>query len=106
MKNIKWIGSSYQDLISFPADTKRAVGYSLDRVQRGLDPADWKPMSGIGPGVKEIRVHLNNEYRVLYVAKYSDAIYVLHAFVKKTQVTQKKNIDLAKERFKAIKRIR
>jgi len=104
MKTIKWMGSSYQDVINFPADAKRNAGYNLDRVQRELEPCDWKPMPSVGPGVKEIRIHLNNEYRIVYVAKYSNAIYVLHAFVKKTQKTEKKYINLAKERLKDIKR--
>jgi phage-related protein len=75
---------------------KQEIGYNLDKVQRGQEPSDWKPMSSVGRGVKEIRIHEENEYRVLYVAKFEESIYVLHTFVKKTQQTLKRDIDLAK----------
>lgn len=71
----------------------------MDKVQRGADPFDWKPMTSVGKGVKEIRIHEENEYRVLYVAKFEEAIYVLHSFVKKTQQTSQKDIDLGKQRY-------
>lgn len=71
-------------------------------VQSGLDPLDWKPMETVGAGVQEIRIRVKTSYRVLYVAKFSEAIYVLHAFVKKTQKTSKKDIDLSAERYKAL----
>lgn len=103
MKEIKWIGSSYRDLLSFPKDAKKEAGYQLDKVQLGDDPSDWKAMNSIGAGIKEIRIHRSNEYRIIYLAKYANTIYVLHSFVKKTQKTSKKDIDLAKERFKLIK---
>ena len=104
MKEIKWIGSSYGDLLSFPKDAKKEAGFQLDKVQRGCDPSDWKAMPSIGVGVKEIRIHSSNEYRIIYLAKYAGSIYVLHSFVKKTQQTSKKDIDLVKERLKSIKR--
>ncbi|OGT59859.1 MAG: addiction module toxin RelE [Gammaproteobacteria bacterium RIFCSPHIGHO2_12_FULL_45_12] len=68
-------------------------------MQRGLEPYDWKPMNSVGSGVKEIRIHEENEYRILYVAKFEESLYVLHAFVKKTQQTLKRDIDLAKQRY-------
>ena len=71
-------------------------------VQSGLDPEDWKPMETVGSGVKEIRIRFEKSYRVLYVAKFSEAVYVLHAFVKKTQKTSKKDIDLGADRYKAL----
>ena len=104
MKEIKWIGSSYKDLLSFPKDSKKEAGYQLDKIQRGEDPSDWKSMLSVGVGVKEVRIHHTNEFRIIYLAKYGDAVYVLHCFVKKTQTTSKKDIDLAKERLKLIKR--
>lgn len=103
MKNIEWIGSSYGDLLKFPKDAKQDIGYNLDKIQRGLEPRDWKSMPSIGVGVKELRIHLSNEYRVIYLAKYGDTIYVLHSFVKKTQKTSKKDIEIAKDRLKSIK---
>ena len=102
MKEIYWIGSSYDDLLDFPTEAKKDAGYNLHRLQIGLDPYDWKPMTSVGVGVREIRVHQEGEYRVLYIAKFSDAIYVLHSFIKKTQQTRKRDLDIAKERLKLI----
>lgn len=104
MKQIKWQGSSYKDLLAFPKEAKQLMGYNLDRIQRGLDPINWKPMPSVGDGVKEIKVHANNEYRIFYVANVGSAIYVLHAFSKKTQKTRHSDIEIAKERLKQIKR--
>lgn len=102
MKKIIWLGSSYQDLLNFSKTAKQLAGYNLDKLQRGQDPQDWKPMTSIGKGVKELRIHSENEYRVIYLAQNTDGIYVLHAFVKKTQKTSQKDIDLAKKRLKEI----
>lgn len=102
MKHIIWLGSSFEDLLTFPKDAKQSAGYNLDKIQRGQDPSDWKPISSIGKGVKEIRIHGDNEYRVIYLAQREEGIYVLHSFVKKTQKTSSKDIELAKKRFKQI----
>jgi phage-related protein len=67
----------------FPADARRQAGFELDAVQRGMDASDWKPMTSVGNGVREIRIHVLGEWRVIYVARLADAIYVLHAFQKK-----------------------
>ncbi len=99
IKKIKWEGASQNDLCAFPSNARRRAGYELFNVQRGEDPSDWKPMKGIGHGVKEITIHMENEYRVIYVAKFEDAIHVLHAFIKKTQQTAKRDIDIAKTRY-------
>ena len=72
-------------LRSFPAEARRETGFQLDAVQRGLMPDDFKPMPAVGAGAYEIRIHVEGEWRVLYVAKFEDAVYVLHAFQKKTQ---------------------
>lgn len=102
MKQLKFIGSSQDDLTDFPRDARRECGRELDRVQRGLMPTDFKPMLGMGKGVYEIRVHVLGEWRVLYVARFTDAIYVLHAFQKKTPKTAKSDIDIATRRYKQI----
>ncbi len=99
MKEIRWAGSSYKDLCSFPVAARHEAGYALYLVQSGLEPADWKPMSSIGAGVREIRLHQGGEHRVLYVAKFEEAVYVLHAFEKKTQRTPKRDLNLAKTRL-------
>lgn len=102
MKKIIWLGSSYRDLLDFPKEAKQEAGYNLDKVQRGMEPSDWKPMPAIGQGVKEIRIHCQNEYRVIYLAQKEEGIYILHSFIKKTQKTTNKDIELAKTRFKLI----
>ncbi|KTD32220.1 hypothetical protein Lnau_3131 [Legionella nautarum] len=102
MKPIIWLGSSYNDILDFPKEARQSAGYNLDKIQRGQEPTDWKPMTSIGQGVKEIRIHCDNEYRVIYLAQKDEGIYVLHSFVKKTQKTSSKDLELAKKRFKQI----
>jgi phage-related protein len=102
MKEIVWLGTTKLIVKEYPINVRREIGYNLDRVQRGLDPCDWRPMTGIGSGTKEIRIHEENEYRVLYVAKFKEAIYVLHSFVKKTQQTAKRELDIAKNHYAEI----
>ena len=89
MKKLRFIGSSLDDMRDFPAEARRQAGFEPDAVQRGLEPFDWKPMTSIGSGVREIRVHVLGEWRIIYVAKIADAIYVLHAFQKKTCFTRR-----------------
>jgi phage-related protein len=100
MKKIVWVGSSLDDLKIFSGTAKREAGYWLHVVQEGREPFDTKPMPGIGAGVKEIRIHEQNEYRVIYIAKFKGAVYVLHCFVKKTRKTSKRDLELAKNRYK------
>jgi len=98
----EFVGSSLEDLKAFPAEARRAAGFELSFVQRGLEPSDWKPMKEVGAGVREIRIHVLGEWRVLYVAKCAEAVYVLHAFQKKTKSTSKEDIELARKRFREI----
>ena len=102
MKTIKFIGSSQDDLRDFPVEARRECGRELDRVQCGLMPTDFKPMLNVGPGAYEIRVHALGEWRVIYVAKFTDVVYVLHVLQKKTQKTPKADIELAARRYKLI----
>ena len=104
-KPIEFLGDSLRSLREFPDDAKRDAGYQLDRVQHGLQPDDFKPMPAIGKGVEEIRVRDDTgAYRVIYTARLADAVYVLHAFQKKTQTTSKRDIELAKQRFALLDR--
>jgi phage-related protein len=101
MKNVEFRGSSLSDLRDFPDQAKRESGYQIDRVQHDIDPNDWKPMETIGAGVKEIRVKDESGiYRVLYVAKFAETVYVLHCFKKTTPKTSKVDKDLAAIRYK------
>jgi phage-related protein len=101
MKPIEFRGSALDDLRSFPQTAMREAGYQLDRVQNGLPPDDAKAMPTIGTGVVELRIWDEaGTFRVMYVAKLADAIYVLHCFQKKTQQTSKRDIELAQKRLK------
>jgi phage-related protein len=102
MKPLEFVGSSLDDLKTFPAEARRVAGFELSFVQRGVEPSDWKTMKEVGAGVREIRVHVLGEWRVLYVAKFSTSVYVLHAFQKKTQKTRKEDIELARARYRQI----
>jgi phage-related protein len=105
MKDVRWHGSSRSDVEAFPADARREAGYQLFQVQIGEAPSDWKPMTSIGPGVREIRIRqASGAYRVIYLATVGDAVHVLHAFQKKTQATSKRDIDLARARLRQIGR--
>ena len=101
-KPLFWLGSSRNDLKAFPPDARRVAGFQLRRVQQGLEPNDWKPMVTVGPGVREIRIHTGLEHRVFYVAKFTEGVYVVHAFEKRTRKTQKQDLELARDRFRAL----
>jgi phage-related protein len=90
----------------FPALARRLAGFQLRRVQRGLDPADWKPMQTVGSGVREIRIHIAGAHRVFYVATTAEAIYVLHAFEKKTRKTSSQDLEIGRDRFRALEKLR
>ncbi len=90
-------------LQGFPKAVRSAAGEQLFMVQAGEDPIDWKPMSTIGPGVKEIRVRdESGAFRVFYVAKFLEAVYILHCFQKKTQKTEARDLDIGRARFKEL----
>jgi len=106
MKDVIFIDSSREDLQAFPTQARREAGYQIDQVQQGFEPSDWKPMTSVGAGVREIRIHEAGEHRVLYIAKFEEAVYVLHAFRKKTLKTTAQDIDLAKKRYQALVNVR
>lgn len=104
MKPVVFLGDSLDRLKAFPQRARQNSGYQLDRLQRGLEPDDWKPMTTIGSGVREIRVRdAAGAFRVVFVASFASAIYVLHAFQKKTQQTSERDLALAKARFRELK---
>jgi phage-related protein len=99
-KPIEFRGGSLDELRAFPLAAKREAGHQLDRVQNGHEPDDWKPMSSIGKGVKEIRIRdLAGAFRVVYIAKFADAVYVLHCFQKKSEKTSKDDLNVAMKRY-------
>jgi phage-related protein len=106
MKKLFWVGSTLQDLRAFPEAARRMVGHGLHLVQEGLQPDDWKPMTSVGPGAYELRIHTGLEHRIFYVAKFEEGVYVLHAFEKKTRQTAQRDIELARERYREVLRDR
>lgn len=107
MRTLVFIGNALQDLRSFPTTARREAGYQLDRLQNGLEPGDWKPMASVGSGVEEIRIRdASGAFRILYIARFADAVYVLHCFRKKSQKTGKLDLQLAAKRYGELMRER
>jgi phage-related protein len=103
MKVLRFLGSSRDDLQDFPGEARRVAGFELRTVQRGLAPSDWKPMPAVGPGAREIRVHVMGEWRVIYVAEFAGAVYVLHSFQKKSRKTSQQDVRLARQRYRQLR---
>jgi len=101
VRQLEFRGSALHDLRAFPQEVKREAGFQLDQVQRGREPGDWRPMKTIGQGVNEIRLEdLNGTFRIIYLAKFADVVYVLHCFQKKSKKTSKSDLELAKNRYR------
>ncbi len=103
-KVLWWLGSSRDDMRAFPENARRLAGFQLRRVQQGLEPNDWRRMPTIGPGVEEIRIHTTREHRVVYIAKFAEAVYVVHAFEKRGRKTPRRDLDLARQRLQQLLR--
>jgi phage-related protein len=101
MKRVGFVGSFREDMSAFPASARLRAGHELFMLQVGREPSDWKPIPAVGAGAREIRVRdETGAFRVIYVAKFADAIYVLHASQKKVQKTAQMDIDLAEWRYR------
>lgn len=102
-KEVRWVGSAYEDLLDFPDEARRQAGFQLGKVQAGLEPDDWKPFDDVGAGTREIRIReASGAFRVMYVAKFEEAVYVLHCFQKKTQATSRQDKGIAETRYQAV----
>lgn len=105
MKRARFVGTTLDVIRKFPESAQKEIGYQIGRVQNGEDPEDWKPLKTVGSGVREIRVRdETGAFRVIYVANFADAVYVLHAFQKKTQATPTHHLELAARRYAQITR--
>ena len=101
MKPVRFVGSAKDDLSAFPKSARTRAGHELFMVQVGRDPDDWKPISTVGPGACEMRVRdATGAFRVVYVARFEDAVYVLHAFQKKSRKTSREDRELARRRYR------
>lgn len=106
-KDILWVGSSYEDLLAFPVGVRKQAGFQLGKIQVGLESDDWKPFGEVGAGVQEIRLRdRSGAYRIMYIAKFDEVVYVLHCFQKKTQATSSRDKEIAKRRYQSIVSIR
>ena len=102
IKPVVFLGDSRKRIREFPDEARAVAGREIYRVQCGEDPSDWKAMTPVGAGVREIRVRESGHFRVIYLAKFSEAVYVLHAFQKKTPQTSQPDVELARRRFDAM----
>lgn len=103
MKRVEFLGDALDQLKRFPIAARKEAAFSCIRYNRAFDPSDWKPIRTAGSNVREIRIRDEaGAFRVLYITNVGDAVYVLHAFQKKTQQTAKKDIDLAAARLRQI----
>ena len=105
-KPLVWVGSSLDTVRAFSADARRAAGYQLRRVQSGFAPNDHKTLPTVGAGALEIRIHTLTEHRIVYLAKLDEAIYVLHAFEKRSRKTSQADLALARERLAQVQTLR
>lgn len=106
-KELRFLGNSLDALRAFPAGPRQDAGFQLDKLQRGERPDDFKAMPAIGKGAEEIRIWTQEgTYRVLYVARFADAVYVLHAFQKKLRATPRTALELARQRYAELLRYR
>ena len=102
-KPIDWRGSSLDDLRQFPQEARSEAGFQLRKLQRGEPPDDWRPFSEVGPGVNEVRIDCaDGWFRVMYVAKFDEAIYVLHSFQKSVRRTPRSDVEIAKARYRTV----
>ena len=105
MKPVRFLGDSLQCLRAFPQAVRHDIGFQVEALQQGRQPNDFKPMPGVGKGVEEIRVRdASGTFRVIYTARMADAVYVLHAFQKKTQATAQRDVDIARKRYATLQR--
>ena len=103
-KDLKWIGSARADIQALPDEAKRQLGYDLRLVQLGQTPRSWRPMPSVGSGVTEIRVRTEGAFRLMYVAKFAEAAFVIHVFQKKSRKTSPLDIELARVRYASLLR--
>ena len=100
MKPVRFLGDSLRCLRAFPIGARHDAGRQIAKLQRHEKPDDFKAMPSVGKGIEEVRIWDEaGAFRVVYIARYPEAVYVLHAFQKKTRTTAKRDIELVKSRF-------
>ena len=101
-KPVRWLGGSLRTVRDFPDEARQIAGFQLWQVQQGMTPSDWKPMPSVGVGVREIRIRVGRAFRVIYTARFAEAVYVLHAFEKRGQKAPRADLQLARVRFRRL----
>lgn len=101
-KPVRWLGASLRAVRSFPDGARQIAGFEPWQVQQGLSPSDWKPVPSVGVGVREIRIRVDRAFRLIYTARFPEAVYVLHAFEKREQKTSRADLQLARERSRRL----
>lgn len=101
-KPLLWVRSALTDLRRFPQTARRRAGHALHQLQQGLTPADFKPVRGVGRGVWEIRIQIGGAYRVVYVSRFEEGIYVLHAFQKRSRGTSRADLTIIESRYREV----
>lgn len=102
MKTICFEADTLEIIRALPDRACNRAGFELDRVQRGLEPINWKPLTSVAPGVREIRIQVGEQFRVIYIASFGNRVHVLHAFHKKTQKIRTADLELANSRYKTV----
>ena len=106
LRPIEWLGDSRERLRDWPKAARYRAGVELRLVQSGANPTDWKPFATVGPGVVEVRISAGGQFRIFLVARFDDAVFVLHSFSKKSQKTSQQDVDLARKRYSELKESR
>ncbi len=100
---IAWEGDSKEVLSGFPKGVKQNLGFNLRLLQQGSEPIGYRPLQSIGRGVFELRDEDDRSwYRVVYLSRINDVIYILHCFEKKSRAMPKRDADTARRRLKAV----
>ena len=102
MKKVVFEGDTLQRIRTFPEAAKQRAAYEIERIQRDKEPENWEPFSSVGQGVREISIHVNGHFRVMYNAHIDNRVHILHAYEKTSQKTRQTDIALAKHSFESI----
>jgi phage-related protein len=109
-RSVIWVGSSRRDLRAFPAEVRRDIGYALYAAQNGETDPSAKPLRGFGGGgvLEIIARYRGGTWRAVYTVRYAEAVYVLHAFQKKSKrgiETPQKEMELVRQRLSEAERL-
>ena len=102
MRTVVFEGNTLTLIRQLPDKARLRAGYEIDRVQRDKLPENWKPFPSVGQGVREIRIQVGQQFRIMYLVKYENKVHILHVFEKKIQKTRTSDIEIAEKRLKQV----